>query len=103
MKFTNEVTIDTWIYNPAAAEDENAAETLEVSVTASYIPGSPGRFSGPPEHCYPEEPAEVELLSIEGDAGFRLDPTELSDAERARLEQEVVTWMESQDCEPDCD
>ena len=103
MSHTNEVTIDTWIYNPAATEDEDTAETLEVSVTASYIPGTPGRFSGPPEHCYPEDPAEVELLSIEGDADFNLDPAELSDAERARLEQEVVAWMESQDCEPDFD
>ena len=99
MPRSSEVIIDTWIYNPAAEDSEDASETLEVTVKANYIPGSPGRFSGPPEHCYPEEPAEVELLSIHGDGGFVLDPYELSDKERSRLEQDVVAWVESQICE----
>ena len=96
MTRSSEVIIDTWVYNPAAEDSEDAPETLEVTVKANYIPGSPGRFSGPPEHCYPEEPAEVELLSIHGDDGFVLDPSELSDGERERLEQEVVDWADSQ-------
>ena len=101
MPRSSEVIIDTWIYNPAAEDSEDASETLEVTVKANYIPGSPGRFSGPPEHCYPEEPAEVELLSIHGDGGFVLDPYELSDGERERLEQKVVDWVESQVFEED--
>ena len=96
MTRSSEVIIDTWIYNPAAEDSEDAPETLEVTVKASYIPGSPGKLSGPPEHCYPEEPAEVELLSIHGDEGFVLDPSELSDSERKRLEQAVIDWVEAQ-------
>lgn len=99
MTRSSEVIIDTWIYNPAAEDSEDAPETLEVTVKASYIPGSPGKLSGPPEHCYPEEPAEVELLSIHGEGGFVLDPSELSSGERSRLEQEVVDWVDSQDYE----
>jgi hypothetical protein len=26
----------------------------------SYAAGSPGRYSGPPEYCYPEEPPELD-------------------------------------------
>lgn len=96
MPRSSEVIIDTWIYNPAAEDSEDAPETLEVTVKANYNPGYPAKISGPPEHCYPEEPAEVELLSILGDDGFVLDPSELSDGERERLEQEVVDWADSQ-------
>ena len=96
MTRSSEVIIDTWIYNPAAEDSEDVFEILEVTVKASYIPGSPGKLSGPPEHCYPEEPAEVELLSIHGDEGFVLDPSELSDSERKWLEQAVIDWVEAQ-------
>lgn len=37
---------------------------LEFEGTASYTPGDPGRLSGPPEKCYPPEPAEVEVTSL---------------------------------------
>ena len=30
-----------------------------------YTKGSPGRLSGPPEKCYPPEPAEVEDVELE--------------------------------------
>jgi len=33
---------------------------IEVDIT-SYYEGDPGRISGPPEDCYPPEPAEVEF------------------------------------------
>ena len=92
----SEVIIDTWIYNPAAEDSEDAPETLEVTVKANYTPGYPAKIWGPPERCYPAEPAEVELLSIHGDGSFVLDPSELKDAERERLEQAVVDWVESQ-------
>lgn len=32
------------------------SEPLEIT----YYPGKPGKLSGPPEHCYPDEPAEWE-------------------------------------------
>ena len=31
-----------------------------VEVTGTYVPAKPGRYTGPPELCFPEEPEEVE-------------------------------------------
>ena len=41
-------------------------EGKEVEVTAEYTysPGMPGKTSGPPENCYPDEPAECEVEVI---------------------------------------
>jgi hypothetical protein len=44
--------------------DPDEAE-VEVRITFTFRPGDPGRYSGPPEHCYPAEPAEVEFDSVE--------------------------------------
>jgi len=30
-----------------------------------YTKGSPGKLSGPPENCYPPEPAEIEDIELE--------------------------------------
>ena len=48
---------------------------LTLEGTATFYPGRPGRTSGPPERCYPDEPAEVDIqtLTCEGsDALFLL-------------------------------
>jgi hypothetical protein len=37
---------------------------VEVTVEYSYSPGTPGKFYGPPENCYPDEPAECEVEVI---------------------------------------
>lgn len=47
------VTVDITISN----------EDYRCECEVSYYPGDPGRYSGPPEHCYPAEPDEVEILS----------------------------------------
>lgn len=33
---------------------------MVVEVAGVYTPATPGRYSGPPELCYPDEPEEVE-------------------------------------------
>lgn len=38
---------------------------MEARIEYSFIPGDPGRLSGPPEDCYPPEPAEVDITSIQ--------------------------------------
>lgn len=38
----------------------DAEATATVAMTH---PGDPGRLSGPPEHCYPPEPAEFEIVN----------------------------------------
>jgi hypothetical protein len=39
-------------------------EGLMLHATYTYTPGDPGRCSGPPERCYPPEPAEVEISKL---------------------------------------
>lgn len=33
-------------------------------VEGDYDPGCPGRYSGPPEHCYPADPAEFYITGV---------------------------------------
>ena len=33
-------------------------------VTFDYYPGRAGRYSGPPETCYEDEPDEIEIVSV---------------------------------------
>ena len=69
--------------------------------TGYYVPGCPAQISGPPEHCYPEEPAEfsVETLKAETapgrwvEAGWALDTSlhaGLIDAAIEAIEAESV-------------
>lgn len=37
---------------------------IEIELEATYTPGRPAYISGPPEHCYPEDPAEWELQKV---------------------------------------
>lgn len=42
-----------------------------VIISGTYYPGSPGRYTGPPENCYPAEPDEFEPeeARLTGDLG----------------------------------
>lgn len=58
--------------------------TFEAEV--DYTPGTPGRYYGPPENCYPDEPSETEItaLTVDGnDAMFLLDSSLRMDIEQA--------------------
>lgn len=62
---------------------------LNFDAEISYTPATPGRYSGPPEDCYPDDPAELEILSLtcEGkDAMFLLDGTCFEAIEQAAYE-----------------
>jgi hypothetical protein len=43
---------------------EMALGDATVLVEYEYSPGRPGRYSGPPERCYPDEPAELCVLNV---------------------------------------
>ncbi len=60
----------------------------------SYWPADPGRLSGPPEYCYPPEPAEVEfrILDRRGRPAAWLE-RKLDDAEGERIEAELAQAM----------
>ena len=56
-------------------ETENDWCEVEITVEAKYIPGDPGRLSGPPEDCYPPEPPEVEIVSAVDPDGNQVELT----------------------------
>lgn len=60
---------------------EDEAET-DITVAYTYTPGREAQLYGPPENCWPAEPAEVEIQAAFTDAG----EVELTDAERERFE-----------------
>lgn len=39
-------------------------QEYEVLVTGNLYPGRPGKYSGPPESCYPDEPPEWEITEL---------------------------------------
>ncbi|RLA59810.1 MAG: hypothetical protein DRQ89_13595 [Epsilonproteobacteria bacterium] len=49
-----------------------------VLVGYNYMPKVIGNYDGAPEACWPDEPEEIEILSIIGDAGFEISDEFLS-------------------------
>ena len=70
----------------------------------SYTPADPGRLFGPPEHCWPPAPEEMEW-ELRDRRGYPAPWLErkLTQSERAAIEQEIADWMkeEEADYEPD--
>lgn len=63
---------------------------LNFDAEISYTSATPGRYSGPPEDCYPDEPAELDFISLVTysgkDAMFLLESNCAEDIERAAYE-----------------
>lgn len=88
---TGELVEDTQI--PADSEEsdyEYQTFTLEVSGRSYY---QPGRFSGPPEDCYPDE-GETEILSVIGPDGKDWQD-KLSDSENDSIIQMITDNVSS--------
>jgi hypothetical protein len=63
-----------------------------VVVEYDYHKGHPGRTYGPPEKCYPEEPAYVEITSVKV---LGVEVT-LEDADMERIQEEIETKITEQ-------
>jgi hypothetical protein len=59
----------------------------EIVVEYDYFKGSPGRTYGPPELCYPSEPAHVEIIAVMYGGVTITD--NLSESQIESLEQEI--------------
>ena len=60
---------------------------FEVVVEYAHHKGDPGRYYGPPEKCYPAEPAYVEIISVKHN-GVDIEQY-LSDDIMTAIEQEA--------------
>jgi hypothetical protein len=62
-----------------------------------YVPADPGRTYGPPERCYPPQPAVVDfdVLDEQGRPDSALE-SRMDDADTRAVEQEAITAMEEQ-------
>lgn len=79
--------------------------------TGYYLPGRPAQVSGPPEHCYPEEPPEFDFATLKAetspgkwvDAMWALETTlydDLIDAAIEAIESESIEdWFGGYDDE----
>ena len=62
--------------------DSRLYESEDVSVAWQFSPLDPGRYSGPPEHCYPAEGGEVLSCTV-----TRADGSVIADGESWLTEQ----------------
>jgi hypothetical protein len=76
--------IETWV-----------GEEDAIAVVISLTRGTPGRYSGPPEDCYPDDPPEMEWEVRRPDG--RAWTGELSDADEQRIESELWAAIGEQD------
>ena len=44
--------------------DDASGNETTFRVEFFFTPGDPGRLTGPPEHCHPPEPAEIEITGV---------------------------------------
>lgn len=67
---------------------------VEVDLSVDYTPGDPGRFSGPPEDCYPPEGDECSFTILKVTL---LDELPLDPLERKSLEALAEVWLNNDD------
>lgn len=65
---------------------------LSVIIT-HYSPADPGRISGPPEKCYPPEPAEISFTLLTR-GGKTLDDSDFTAEEWEAIELEILETYE---------
>lgn len=68
-------------------------DAFDVLIKYSFLPGHPGVLSGPPEHCFPPEPSEVEILNVWHNG----QPFDITDDEQEKIE----LWIIENPPEPD--
>lgn len=75
-------------------------EDFTVRGEATYYPGRPGKYYGPPEQCYEDEPAEVDIESEtwyypDVSLGVAALPRELTGYENDKFYEKVFDYCAS--------
>jgi hypothetical protein len=78
-----------------AGFNRDAADETDFEVAYTYSPGCEAQNHGPPERCWPAEPAEVEIYAAFTESA----EIDLTEAERER----VMTWLIDNPPEDDYD
>lgn len=81
---------------------ERGEEEVELTLVGQFSPGDPGKVSGPPENCWPPEPAEAEVEQVLKD-GKPWDGKLTEEEEDAAVEALLKAGDDSFDDGPDPD
>ena len=79
----------------------NVSIPVEVTVE-SYTPGVPGRFGGPPETCYPEEPPELDI-TVRTLSGYQLGEDDFAEGTWNNLYLDVLDIIDSEIQDAKCE
>ena len=83
-----------WQRNQCIYEHEDeTGDVEEWIVTYSYHEGKQGVINARPEDCYPDEPAEWEIVEIMGENGKEIYPGDITDKEF----DDIVKFAQEQD------
>ena len=69
-----------------------------VNVEFDYFAGRPAKLWGPPENCYPEDPEEIEITSLDG---LGRSVSDLTDGEYEHICDLIKEKLNESDREPD--
>lgn len=67
---------------------------MDMRAKGAYTPGDPGRLSGPPENCYPPDPAEVDVTELTCD-GTDMSPL-LGSEVATEIECRIIDTIEEE-------
>jgi hypothetical protein len=69
-------------------DEDDAGEPITYTVTICASPGRSGYIGGPPEDCYPDEPGDLEIMSITL-GGLPLESLNFTPEEIERIEERI--------------
>ncbi len=85
--------MNTWTFTREIEDKDSFPEPVMYEVTFTAFPSTPGYLSGPPEDCYPSEPAEIEVFKVMLD-GLPIEDYGLSSEKLERIKDRILAQLE---------